>query len=198
MQNKKFDITFSPTYKWGVDKLQQQAGESHPQIQISTGDNKYRPLTVKETMQARVENPELMNYGPLNTITTLTGQKDKVKANPLDEGLMYLDGNWNSKPHEQSQMDSMEGTELDLKKASPIEVILYAMGGPTDNNMKLLSEYQQLIGDLSEKKKKLDIYLPSSLDSETRQVFLGGMKSGPCINGTENSGGHVQFLTYKK
>ncbi len=142
---KTYSKVEGDTYAEAVFNIIQNAGENQPQFTLDDGSKLYRPLTFKENMVARIEQPELFDEY-LDSCTGVAYKKKSslVKIQPICKELITIDKNFNN-AYLDVDYSSFEGEELNTEKTSKMDKWLVAMGGVNAENKEIYNDYQKVL-----------------------------------------------------
>lgn len=171
---KQYEILFPENYENGyvnsIQELQKVASEKHPVFTLDDGNKIYRPLTIKENMEARIDNSDLFRYWCESSTGILFKENSYLaKINPVAKDLFSLNNNTERLiiPYV-----SFEGNEVDFERLNKKEKWMSLMGGITKENSELYDDYQNSV--LNFQKKLYD-----SVEMTNRQNWLRGVHIKP-------------------
>lgn len=132
-------------YARAVFNLIQNAGENQPQFTLDDGSKIYRPLSFKENMVARIEQPEFFDEY-LDSCTGVAHKKGSslIKIQPVCKDLITIDKNFRN-AYLDVDYQTFDGEELDASKTSKMDKWLVAMGGVNAENKEIYNDYQKVL-----------------------------------------------------
>ncbi len=141
-QNRTYKIIKGKIYLEAMEKLSKSNNQYHPTYKLPNGEVIFRPLTLKESMQACIDKPKLIKKG-FTTCTGIVGGGIGSKVKPLcDELIINKDKFINNI---KLNYNEFEGEEFKITSSNKKEITLIMMGGNTPENEELYEEFRNII-----------------------------------------------------
>ena len=183
---KQYSKIEGNTYAQAVFKLIQNAGENQPQFTLDDGSKLYRPLSFKENLVARIEQPDLFdNYWDSCTGVAHKKNSSLVKIQPVCKELITIDkrfkGNFLGVDYK-----TFDGEELDVSKTSKMDKWLVAMGGVNAENKEIYNNYQKVLFERRPnlcKEEAMNFYtVDNPLNDQLRALYVHNFSSNTYCN----------------
>ncbi len=117
------------TYALGAYKLREaciaENNKVHPKFKLDDGSEIYRPLTFKETLEARLQQKDLFNkWNDTCTSITYKANSTQFKITPISKQLITINKNF-AREFLPANYNSVQGTELDSTQDKYNELLLF-------------------------------------------------------------------------